>query len=902
MQATEFLSDVPDRLVHVEQGWGTLGYDVCAHNPDQKPLPLQIGSKRYTKGLGSHAAGKIVVDLDGRYATFDAEVGVEKQDSTEGAVIFRVLVDGKKRFDSGVMRQTDAAKAVHVDVAGAQELVLVADPGAEGIICDAADWAEARLTVSPDAKPSPRTEFDLAPFAQVCTWDPKRMDGARASRIEEFQAEDVFLDRPLQIYAGFADGNEPTSKVPANGCIGLVWPERRKPTVLGIAGGGIDALDTSKVQVQAWTGIYPYQGNWKPLVGVFHRDKESLRFEIDPKANPDFVEGFRKVRWILPKGSARIDNVHLSAVVSARMKTVTLRLEGTPKAGGTAEIEGVGCEIGGVVLGVVVIDKPCEFEARFPAAAAWDDGPTQPAVRLTLKGGAVTINVRDALSTGVYLPTAGIFLSKPGDSLAAYRRRHAKAQTILERVRNLPDQTFEGAMKRTYRETHFGSPTLLSVGPDNWKWLVEPNGTIVWEPAPEVADKQMPFEQRRCFAGISFNGEQLSPVGEPATVDGLQRWMPAVHQSKGACALTAFAAPIGGLKGLFVGRIDLDGSQPAKLEIAFQADRNAGAPAAVEIQGLRAVVKDGDRLMAVVDLSGVQALQARADGSKLLIEGQGAGCAILGVPGWEAGPTDVDLQSFVYPNLVGAFVSYWNAFKSRGTQIEIPDKLLSDIIENSQVRCYVDARNRDAGALVAPWIAEIHYGPLESEANTIVRGMALMGRDDFSQKCLDYFINLYNPAGYLTTGYTLVGTGWHLWTLGEAYALHPDKEWLTNHAEAVANVCGWVLRERHKTMHLIDGQKPPQYGLVTPGVIADWNAFHYYFYTNGTYCAGLEAAAKALEFVGYKGADALLKEARAYRKDIVAAYRRTQAFTPAVPLQDGTWVPGQPSKSTAPDP
>jgi hypothetical protein len=101
---------------------------------------------------------------------------------------------------------------------------------------------------------------------------------------------------------------------------------------------------------------------------------------------------------------------------------------------------------------------------------------------------------------------------------------------------------------------------------------------------------------------------------------------------------------------------------------------------------------------------------------------------------------------------------------------------------------------------------------------------------------------------------------------------------------------------------MIDGRRPAQYGLMTPGVIADWNAFHYYFYTNGTYCAGLEAAGRALKSVGYKEADAFLKEARAYRKDIVAAYRRTQELTPAVPLQDGTWVPGQPSQIDCPGP
>ena len=216
MQATEYLSDIPDRLVHVEQGWGQLGYDVCANGGAGTALPLQIGAKVYKKGLGSHAAGKIVVDLDGRYTFFDSEVGVEKQAGPEGSVVFQVFVDGKKRFDSGIMRQTDAPKPLHVAVDGAVELVLVATDAGDGIICDCADWAEARLTVAANAKPSVKRAFDLADFAEVCNWDPKRMDGARASRIEEFHAEDVYLDRPAVGDGGVGYLLSPTR------CVGLV--------------------------------------------------------------------------------------------------------------------------------------------------------------------------------------------------------------------------------------------------------------------------------------------------------------------------------------------------------------------------------------------------------------------------------------------------------------------------------------------------------------------------------------------------------------------------------------------------------------------------------------------------------------------------------------------------------
>jgi len=46
------------------------------------------------------------------------------------------------------------------------------------------------------------------------------------------------------------------------------------------------------------------------------------------------------------------------------------------------------------------------------------------------------------------------------------------------------------------------------------------------------------------------------------------------------------------------------------------------------------------------------------------------------------------------------------------------------------------------------------------------------------------------------------------------------------------------------------GQKMPEYGLVPPGVLGDWNRYAYYFYINGYYYAGMDACAQALAAIG----------------------------------------------------
>ena len=128
------------------------------------------------------------------------------------------------------------------------------------------------------------------------------------------------------------------------------------------------------------------------------------------------------------------------------------------------------------------------------------------------------------------------------------------------------------------------------------------------------------------------------------------------------------------------------------------------------------------------------------------------------------------------------------------TQIETPDQALNHIIWSSQVRCLIAARNEADGARVAPWIAAMSYGPLESEAHSVIRGMDFLGHADFARRGLEYFIHRYNTNGFLTTGYTTFGTAWHLWTVGEHYQLTQDREWLGRMAPELRRVGEWILR------------------------------------------------------------------------------------------------------------
>lgn len=137
-------------MLKSQQQWGVFGHDTAAAaTTGQLGQPLKVGEQTFARGLGHHAPGEVNVALDGQFAEFAAQVGVQWQGGQRGSVIFRVEVDGKQVFESPRMSDSDAPVEVRVPVLGARSLRLVALDAGDGISCDMANWLEARLLRRP---------------------------------------------------------------------------------------------------------------------------------------------------------------------------------------------------------------------------------------------------------------------------------------------------------------------------------------------------------------------------------------------------------------------------------------------------------------------------------------------------------------------------------------------------------------------------------------------------------------------------------------------------------------------------------------------------------------------------------------------------------------------------------
>ena len=113
--------------------------------------PLKLASAAYRHGLFCHANSKIVVRLPAAGKTFEAIVGVDSNEQTaggQGSVVFAVNVGGKRAYGSPLLREGMPALPVKVDLDGAKQFVLEIGDGGDGIGCDQADWADARITLA----------------------------------------------------------------------------------------------------------------------------------------------------------------------------------------------------------------------------------------------------------------------------------------------------------------------------------------------------------------------------------------------------------------------------------------------------------------------------------------------------------------------------------------------------------------------------------------------------------------------------------------------------------------------------------------------------------------------------------------------------------------------------------
>ena len=743
--------------------------------------------------------------------------------------------------------------------------------------------------------------MDIAPFARVVFSDHQRMDGCRCGRTEEFPPEDIFLEKEI---APSPEGYIVPKGEGGKGCIGLVWFERRRLSELILEFASPDSLQNPQdIKLQAWFGESHWQGSWIPLNAEVDKEESLLRFRIDWQGQSQLaLIGMEKIRFIFPPSTKPIIVKKMQAYTSSIPEEgeFILKLEKPREDKGMVEI------YNGEIIGdgwkiyktEWALSKELRLKLRYfrPSPSKAD----RTILRINLPGFSFGIAVEDILEKGcVYIEEFGVFATKfPSKiGLEEYKAKIKGRKTALGMVMEMPEQRFSQAMEKVHKPIQNNGPTMLSLACDNHKFVVPREGGVIYE-AMEVEARfgSGKNEKLRRYLDGGWFPIPVSQIEDGGIVYRQRSFVVPFDESDRATKEPPYWF---NNKPLFVAEIEAintnkEGAR-GEMFFTFLADRERGEPAKLERTERGIAIYRGDKLLGFFEL-----LDGEIKGNEVSIGWElapgGRNRCFFYIPAWDIGKGEADSLAIsrIFDLLLAQTKVYWEKVLSTAARIDIPEPLLANLIKASQVHCLIAARNEE-GKRIAPWIASMSYGPLESEAHSIIYGMDLLGHSEFAKRGLEFFISRYNEKGYLTTGYTLVGTGWHLWTLARHYKLTRDRGWVEKNAQEIARVCQWLMRQREKTkLRDYKGERIPEYGLMPPGVAADWNRFGYRFFNQAHYYAGLAEIGEVLSEIAYPEAERFSEEARGFREDILRAYRWNQARMPVLELSNGKWIPAYP--------
>jgi hypothetical protein len=121
---------------------------------------LMLQGTQYFKGIGTHADSIIQYKLEGKYAQFSSDIGMDQRvhGIETQPIIFEVIVDTTTKYKSNPITTLSAIEHIDIDVTGAQWLTLKIYSIGDVSPYQYADWANAYLTESSE-KPEAITDI-----------------------------------------------------------------------------------------------------------------------------------------------------------------------------------------------------------------------------------------------------------------------------------------------------------------------------------------------------------------------------------------------------------------------------------------------------------------------------------------------------------------------------------------------------------------------------------------------------------------------------------------------------------------------------------------------------------------------------------------------------------------------
>jgi hypothetical protein len=179
-----YLSDMIPTFAADGYGWYGAQFDL-SHDSH----PLTMNGIVYPKGLGVHAPSDLRYSLNSQYSNLTADFGIDAEAVPNSSVIFQVVADGTKVFDSGLVTGSSSTGHISINLTGVNELHLIVTDGGNGNAWDHADWGTCKLTLAittpPPPPPPPPGIYlsDLTPTYATGGWGPYERDMSNGEQV-----------------------------------------------------------------------------------------------------------------------------------------------------------------------------------------------------------------------------------------------------------------------------------------------------------------------------------------------------------------------------------------------------------------------------------------------------------------------------------------------------------------------------------------------------------------------------------------------------------------------------------------------------------------------------------------------------------------------------------------------
>jgi hypothetical protein len=279
------------------------------------------------------------------------------------------------------------------------------------------------------------------------------------------------------------------------------------------------------------------------------------------------------------------------------------------------------------------------------------------------------------------------------------------------------------------------------------------------------------------------------------------------------------------------------------------------------------------------------------------------------------------LKHLSYDRVHRETVEYWKARIARGMTFEVPDPYLNDFFKASLWHVLIST-DMDPSTGDAQHGAATHvYKNFLNETAMVARSLEMRGEHAEAIRLLEPFLAnqgvkglpgnfkskdgvLYaaysrEPDPYTAQGYNM-HHGFGMWALAEHYSWTRDAAWLGARADKLAKAAEWLIRERQQTRFKnAEGVRPIEFGLAPAGDLEDVSEYLYFYATDAYFYLGLKKTADALAEIRHPAAKRLQSEAKSFLEDIQASVAESIATSPAVRLNDGSYIPFVPHRAYA---